>query len=154
VTGAPGAACVGSISDPTLFWGPAAKSMSWKVYCATWLPAHWYLGGEAESAYYNHAVPGGQLIAHYGNSAHTANIYVKEGGFCTSGVSACSGHDTNLGTASFGDMPGTLYSLGPSLGYAIYINPGTTHGYTITGDGLTQALFVQIASKLAVVPKP
>jgi len=78
---------------------------------------------------------------------------IEEGAFCTTGGSACSPHDTSLGAAKFGDLDGGLYTLGPGLGYAIYVSAGTTHGYTATGTGMSQATFTNLAKALLTVPK-
>jgi hypothetical protein len=78
---------------------------------------------------------------------------IQEGAFCTAGASACSPHDTALGSANFGNLSGGLYSLGPSAGFAIYVNPGTTSGYTATGTNVAQSTFVSIVAGLILIPK-
>ena len=84
-----------------------------------------------------------------------AKILVQEGAFCTGGLSLCSPRDTVIGTATFGSLPGSLDALGPapSDGYAIYIDPGTRNGYTITGTGMSQDAFTAIAAALVKVPR-
>jgi hypothetical protein len=146
---APGQACTGN-ADNKAFFAVAATKMNWTVYCGV-VPAGWYLS----SASFDHA-PNGKLIATYNRKSGgvvVATVLVREGNFCTSGASACSAHDTDLGPAMFGDLNGELYTLGPGLGYAIYVSPGTTRAYEITGNGMTQATFVAIAAALTKVPK-
>ena len=58
-----------------------------------------------------------------------------------------------IGTAKFGDLSGTLDSLGTGLGYAIYVGAGTTRGYTAVGTGMTQSTFTSLAAALNKVPK-
>jgi hypothetical protein len=120
------------------------------VYCPV-LPATWFVdagggewrGGNDQWLQISYKGPGG------------AKISLQEGAFCTGGLSLCSSHDSVIGPASFGDLKGTLDALGPtpSFGYAIYIDPGTRKGYTITGVGLTQDAFKAIAAALLKVPK-
>ena len=86
-----------------------------------------------------------------------ARLVLQEGTYCTSGVSACSPHDHELGSASFGDRQGTLVDLGPSQpgdGYALYVNPGVSPpSWSATGTNVDQATFVAIAAAfLRVTP--
>ena len=140
--------CAGG-SDPS-FFVTATNGLPFDVYCPV-LPATWFVdagGGEWR---------GGNdqwlQISYKGPSG--AKISLQEGAFCTGGLSLCSSHDSVIGPASFGDLQGTLDALGPtpSFGYAIYIDPGTRKGYTITGVGLTQDAFKAIAAALLKVPK-
>jgi hypothetical protein len=115
------------------------------VYCGV-VPGSWYF--TAKDAY----GPNGWVKATY-SGPNGAKIEIQEGAFCTSGSSACSPHDSVLGSANFGDLGGTLDSLGPSAGFAIYVSAGTTHGYTATGTSVSQATFVGIVGALIKVPK-
>jgi hypothetical protein len=68
-------------------------------------------------------------------------------------VAACSPHQAVLGSAYFGNLDGQLVSLAGG-GFAIYVAPGTSHGYTATGTGVTQSAFVGIVADLSMVAKP
>jgi hypothetical protein len=115
------------------------------VYCGV-VPGGWYF--TAQDAY----GPSGWVKANY-SGPNGAKIEIQEGAFCTSGSSACSAHDAVLGAANFGDLGGTLDSLGPGMGFAIYVSAGTTRGYTATGTSVSQATFVGIVGALIKVPK-
>lgn len=144
-----GNSCAGS-SDNQSWYTTAADGLPFDVYCPV-LPATWFVdagggtwrGGTDQWLQITYKGPGG------------AKILVQEGAFCTGGLSLCSPHDTVLGTATFGSLPGSLDALGPapSDGYAIYIDPGTGKGYTITGTGISQDAFAAIAAALVKVPR-
>ncbi len=137
--------CTGT-ADNQKFWTQAAAWLPFDVYCPV-LPAGWYL----TTADFD-STNGGVLNAGFAGPGG-ASIQLKEGNVCTTGVSACSPHDKVLGTAKFGDRTGSLDSLGPGMGFAIYVNPGTSPSWSITGTKLLQADFVAIAAALAKVPK-
>jgi len=149
-TGTPGptgalSACSGTDANRA-FFQDAANKLTFTVYCAS-VPSGWYLS----SAEYQQ--PGGGWVkATYRNSAG-AQMAISEGAFCTTGASVCSPHDKVIGAAKFGDLSGTLDSLGPNLGYAIYVGAGTTRGYTATGTGMTQTNLANLAASLTRVPK-
>lgn len=141
----PGAICSGSTENKE-FWTSAAAQLMWDVYCPV-LPGGWFVidgsykltnGGTIDISYKG---PGG------------GQIRLQEGSFCTSGLSACQPHDQVLGTASFGDRSGSLDTLGPGMGFAIYIDPGSAPSWAITGTGMDQASFAAIAAALTKVPK-
>jgi hypothetical protein len=115
------------------------------VYCGV-VPGGWYF--TAQDAY----GPNGWVKATY-SGPNGAKIEIQEGAFCTSGSSACSAHDAVLGSANFGDLGGTLDSLGSGMGFAIYVSAGTAHGYTATGTSVSQETFVGIVGALIKVPK-
>ncbi len=120
--------------------------MSWDVYCPV-LPGGWYvLNGSYQ------LTGGGRLDIVY-NGPGGAQIHLQEGNFCTAGLSACTPHDTVLGAGAFGDRTGSVDSLGPGMGFAIYIEPGATQSWAITGTGMDQASFQGIAAALVKVPK-
>ncbi len=141
----PGAGCSGT-ADTQAFFVAAAKQLKFAVYCGH-VPSGWHFAS-ASNAY----PKVNKLTATYAGKSG-AKIVIQEGAFCTAGASACSPHDTSLGSAKFGDLNGGLYTLGPSLGYAIYVNAGTTNGYTATGTSVTQSTFVNIVAALILVPK-
>jgi hypothetical protein len=124
-----------------------AKKLKFAVYCGH-VPSGWHLASASDGDY---GVKNWLTATYAGKSG--AKIVIQEGAFCTSGGSACSPHDTSLGSAKFGNLDGGLYTLGPGLGYAIYVNAGTTSGYTATGTSVTQATFVKIVAAMVLVPK-
>jgi hypothetical protein len=140
-----GAGCSGT-ADTQAFYVAEAKKLKFAVYCGH-VPAGWHFT-TASDTYGTH----NKLTATYSGKS-SAKIVIQEGAFCLTGASACSPHDTSLGSAKFGDLSGGLYTLGPGAGYAIYVNPGTTSGYTATGTNVTQATFVKIVAAMILVPK-
>jgi hypothetical protein len=128
------------------FWVDAANKVPFTVYCGV-VPGGWYFG-TAGDAY----GPTGWVKASY-SGPNGAKIEIQEGAFCTSGSSVCSPHDSVLGSAHFGDLAGTLDSLGPTSGFAIYVSAGTAHGYTATGTNVSQGTFVSVVGALIKVPK-
>jgi hypothetical protein len=143
----PGGACVGSASTQTWFAAESKKLTKFVVYCGGHLPSGWHFAS-ASDTWGAHQT----LTATYSGKSG-AKIVIKEGAFCLVGGSACSPHDTALGSANFGDRSGGLYTLGPGAGYAIYVNAGTAQGYTATGTSVSQTVFTQIVAALVQVPK-
>jgi hypothetical protein len=141
----PGAGCSGT-ADTQAFFVAEAKQLKFAVYCGH-VPSGWHFTSASDSYGTKN-----KLTATYSGKS-SAKIVIQEGAFCTSGGSACSPHDTSLGSAKFGNLDGGLYTLGPGLGYAIYVNAGTTSGYTATGTNVTQSTFVNIVAALILVPK-
>ena len=139
----PGAGCSGT-ADTQAFFVTAAKQLKVAVYCGH-VPSGWYF-----KAGTNGAPSLNTLTATYAGKSG-ATVAIQEGAFCLTGASACSPHDTFLGSAKFGNLDGGLYTLGP--GYAIYVNAGTTSGYTALGTNVTQSTFVNIVAALILVPK-
>jgi hypothetical protein len=142
-SGGPAAGCSGKVSNQP-FWVETANNVPFTVYCAV-VPSPWYFSG-ASSTY----GASGTVTATY-QTTGGGKIEIKEGAFCTSGASACSPHDSVVGSAHFGDLTGSLDAVGS--GFAIYVSPGTSHGYTATGTGVGQSAFVNIVAALIKVPK-
>jgi hypothetical protein len=140
-----GGSCSGSASTQAWF-ATESKILKFAVYCGH-VPSGWHFKTANDT--YPH---GGTLIATYAGPSGGL-ITIKEGAFCTAGGSACTPHDTYVGGANFGNLSGGLYTLGPGLGYAIYVNAGSTKGYTATGTKVSQATFVKIVAGLYLVPK-
>jgi hypothetical protein len=141
----PGAGCSGT-ADTQAFFVAEAKKLKFALYCGH-VPTGWHFASASDTYGTKN-----KLVATYAGKS-SAKIVIQEGAFCTTGASACSPHDTSLGTAHFGDLSGGLYTLGPGAGFAIYVNPGTTSGYTATGTNVTQSTFVSIVAALILVPK-
>jgi hypothetical protein len=96
---------------------------------------------------------GGRLLVSY-KGPGGARLTLQEGAFCTSGASACSPRDREIGPAAFGDRRGTLVSLGPNQpadGYAVYVAPGAAESWSATATNLDQPTFEAIAGALAAV---
>jgi hypothetical protein len=145
---APGPAeCSGSAENRD-FFAAAAESVSWDVYCAV-LASGWFV----DAGSYRLA-DGGRLDVTY-RGPGGERIELQEGAYCTTGASACSPRDREIGPAAFGDRTGTLATLGPSEsdGFAIYVDPGAAPSWAITGSGMDQATFVSLAAALLRVSR-
>ena len=140
-TPAPGVtACSGNVSNRT-FFETIAGQVDWDVYCAV-LPARWNVDVGDFSLR-----DGGRMEVSY-RGPDGARLTLQEGSFCTEGVSACSPRDKSLGEASFGDRTGGLVTLGPDMGFAVYVDPGQAPSWALTGTGMDQATFVDLAAAL------
>jgi hypothetical protein len=141
--GAGSTACSGSDRNRD-FFAAAAQTFTWDVYCAV-LPDGWFV----DTGSYLELADGGTVVVTY-RGPGDARIELREGAYCTAGGSACSPRDHDLGTASFGDLPGELVTLGPneSDGFAIYVDPGAAPSWAITGTGMDQTAFTAIAAAL------
>lgn len=139
-----GSGCTAS-AEMQSYFASAASDLSFGVYCAV-LPSSWWL----QDTQYT-APNGGQMTIIYKNNSGGL-INVGEGNFCP-GLPDCWTATSDLGAASFGDLSGTLKLRDATPTYAVYVNAGTTHGYQITGKGLSQATFVSFAAAMIKVPK-
>jgi hypothetical protein len=138
------APCAAS-EENKIFFAQAASKMRWSVYCAV-LPSGW----RVDLGTYD-ASGGGVLGVTYGGPG-SAQLGLNEGAYCTTGPADCSPHDAVIGPTAFGDRVGTLYHY--SGGYVIYLDPGTSHAYALSGSGMTEATFRSYAAALYKVPKP
>lgn len=142
--GASGAAgCTGS-SENRDFYAAVAQAVTWPVYCAV-LPSGWFL----ESGSYRLRNGGHLNVTYQGPGG--ASVVLQEGDYCTSGASACSPRDHELGPAAYGDMQGTLVGLGPNEpgdGYAVYVAPGQAPSWTVSATSVDQATFTGFAAAL------
>ena len=118
--------------------------MSWDVYCAV-LPARWHARDGAVFS----ANGGGQLGISY-EAPNGAALVLNEGAYCLTGAASCAPHDDLIGPAAFGDLVGTLYAY--QGGFALYVRPGTSRAYSLTGSGVSEATFRSIALALYKVP--
>jgi hypothetical protein len=118
-------ACTGSAENKDYFQD-AANNLAFDVYCAV-LPAGWWLSA---SEWRGH--PNTYLTISYKN-AKGWTISVGEYNFC-SGAPLCWTSISDLGSANFGDRAGHLYLRATGV-YAVYVDPGTTHGYQMVGSG-------------------
>ncbi|HXQ96619.1 MAG TPA: hypothetical protein VN800_06820 [Candidatus Acidoferrales bacterium] len=138
LTGASG--CSGS-HDNRVFFDAIAGQVTWTVYCAV-LPAGWFVQAGSFSLR-----NGGRLDITYRGPAG-ALLTLIEGNVCEGQASGCPASGQDLGTASFGDQPGTLLQLASGSGYAIDVNSGMFPAWTATGSGLDQAAFTGFAAAL------
>jgi hypothetical protein len=125
-------------ADNRAFFLEAAKKLSFGVYCGH-VSAGWYFNGGTYTQ-----PSGGKVTIEYKNSSG-GKIDIAEG-YCPG---ACPPAGTHVGSASFGDLSGDLYTVGS--GYAIYVSGPRT--YTATGTGVTQSTFVNLIAALVKVPK-
>ncbi len=135
-------ACSGSAENRD-FFAAAAEAFTWDVYCAV-VPEGWFLENGAFRL-----ADGGRLEVSY-KGPGGARIEIAEGAVCTEGGSACSPRDHELGPGRFGDLEGTLVTLGPDVadGFAIYVDPGAAPSWSIAGTGMDRASFEAIAAAL------
>jgi hypothetical protein len=141
---APASACSGTAANKA-FWGQAAGALSWPVYCPI-LPSGWVV----KSGSFEGSPPGYLNVALEGPGG--ATLKLDEGAFCTAGAASCAPHTAEIAAASFGGLAGTLDTT--TAGFAIYVDPGTTLAYAISGTGLSQDEFVTIAAAMVRVAKP
>jgi hypothetical protein len=135
------ASCSGS-ADTKDFFTAIAEAVGWPVYCAV-LPAGW----SVEAGQYRLAEGGRMVIAYRTRTG--GHLELREGRWCTAGVSACSPHDTILGSARFGNLTGQLETLSDDL--VLYVNPGQAASWTATGHGLDEATFRTLCANLGLV---
>jgi hypothetical protein len=140
----PSTNCTGS-ADNKAFWGTAATLMSWDVYCPV-LPSGWIV---ADGNY--DGTHGGSIKMTW-NGPGAAKLEIDEGAFCTSDAATCSPHATVVGPSTFGDQLGSLDTVSDGS-FAVYVNPGTATGYTLTGSGMGQDVFVSYAAALLKVAR-
>ena len=139
----PASACSGSQANKNYF-AQVARELSWDVYCAM-LPSGWGV----KSGAYEGTAPGSLTVSYAGPAG--ATLALREGAFCTSGAAACAPRTAELGTATFGDLQASLVAV--SGGFAVYVNPGTSHAYSLTGTGMSRGTFAAIAAALVRVAK-
>ena len=149
--GGAGNACAGS-EDNQSWYVTAANGLPFDIYCPV-LAATWYVDTAGGGGEWRGGTDQWLQISYKGPGG--AKFSLQEGAFCTGGLSLCSSHDSVIGPASFGDLSGSLDALGPTPadGYAIYVEPGTRKGYTITGTGMSRDAFAAIAAGVVKVPK-
>ena len=134
------AACTGNVSNRT-FFETIAGQVDWDVYCAV-LPARWNVD-VGDFSLRDGGRMRGRLQGSRRRPTHPAAGQLLHGG-----VSACSPRDKTIGDAPFGDRTGTLVTLGPDMGFAIYVDPGQAPSWALTGTGMDQATFVALAAAL------
>jgi hypothetical protein len=131
------------------FFAISANKADFDVYCAV-LPAAWYVNN---GTYFRPS--SGDYIDIFYNGPHGAVLEFKEGAHCTISADECSTHLSTLGTTQFGALTGDMDSYGSQKNpdFVIYVDPGTKHGYTLIGSGLSQADLVAFAAAMNKVAK-
>lgn len=135
------AACTGNASNRDFYAG-LAGAVGWTVYCPV-LPARW----SVTSGKYRLAGGGWMEIGYKGPGG--AQITLQEGSFC-SDASGCVPSGTDQGDAAFGDLGGTLVATDGG-GWAVVVDRGQKPSWLITGTGLDESAFRQIAADLVAV---
>jgi hypothetical protein len=139
-SGGPGAGCSGATKPDNLaFWVTAAKALPFTVYCGV-VPNPFFFSAASYTQ-----PSGGHLQATYKTTGGAQVVFDE-------GVFGASAHGASLGSASFGDLSGTLYA-GSTSGFVLLVAPGTSHAYQAVGTGMTQASFTNMAAALIKVPK-
>lgn len=139
-------ACFGSASTKDFFTA-IAEAVDWPVYCAV-LPGGWAVDRGSGNTY--SLANGGRVVIGYHTNAG-AHLELREGHWCTDGASACAPHDQDLGPISLGDLQGEIMTLGSGAGYVVYVAPGQTPSWTITGSGMDEPTFRALFGALALV---
>jgi hypothetical protein len=137
--------CSGS-SQTKDFFTAIAEAVQWPVYCAV-LPAGWSVDRGSGNTYA--LANGGRMVIGYHTNAGL-HLELREGHWCTDSATACSQHDQDLGPITLGDLNGELMTLG-SGGYVVYIAPGESPSWTITGTGMDETAFRNLVGALALV---
>jgi hypothetical protein len=135
------AVCTGSAGNQA-FYANLAVSVSWDVYCAV-LPKGWVV---ASGSY--RLANGGKLDISY-RGPGGATLSLSEGSFCTDG-SGCVPSGADSGSASFGQLPGTLVATDGG-GFAIVVARGQQPSWLMVTGGLDQATTVAFGAALAKV---
>jgi hypothetical protein len=148
--GGPPDVCTGNPNDTAsdakdkAYFADGAKDLPFDVYCAV-LPSSWWLSMT------DYKVPdGGKMTITYRN-ASGGLITVGEGNFCA-GAPDCWTSTSDLGAGSFGPLAGSL-KLRAAGQYAVYVDAGTTHGYQIVGQGMSQNVFAAYAAAMHKVAR-
>jgi hypothetical protein len=143
-TGAPSSASPGSATacagneDNQDFYAAVADAVDWPVYCPV-LPSGWFV---VEGQY--RAAAGGRMeIVYRGPSDR--RIELSEGSFCDDG-SDCLPTGTNLGSAAFGDLDGTMLQIDD--GYAIVVDGGDGPSWLLQGAKTSEDELREIGAAL------
>jgi hypothetical protein len=143
-TPAPGAGCTGSAAARQ-WLADQATHFTWTLYCAH-LPSGWSIDSinGASADYAN----GGKLQIYYA-AWQGKVLWIQEGNFCSTN---CASFTTVIGPAMLGDMSGTMYRWESLI--VLYVNPGTTHAYTLYAEDVSETDFRNYAAAFIKVPKP
>ncbi len=139
------AACSGS-SQTKDFFTAIAEAVQWPVYCAA-LPAGWSVDRGSGNTYA--LANGGRMVIGYHTLAGL-HLELREGRWCTDSASACSPHAQDIGPISIGDLRGELMTLS-SGGFVVYVDPGQSPSWTITGTGMDETAFRNLVRALVLV---
>ena len=142
-TDEPGTAadCTGT-EDNRKFYSGVAEAVDWRLYCPV-LPAGWFV----DAGEYRLAGGGRMEITYRGPGG--ARLELHEGAFCAADAS-CVPDGSDTGTASFGDLEGTLISTSDG-GWAVSVAPGEAFSYLAVGRGIGQDAFTAATDAFIVV---
>jgi hypothetical protein len=136
------AACTGNDSNRE-FFALLAGSVDWPVYCAV-LPGRWFVD-TGEYSLRN----GGRLDISY-KGPGGARLRLQEGAFCGDGATGCLPSGSDAGSATFGDMDGTLVALDDGT-YAIVVGDGQPLAWVASIAGTDEAAAREIGAALTQV---
>ena len=133
--------CTGT-EDNRKFYAGVADSVDWTLYCPV-LPAGWFV----DSGEWRAASGGRMEIAYRGPGG--ARLELHEGAFCAPDTS-CVPDGSDIGTAFFGDLEGTLISTNGD-GWAVSVAEGEAFSYLAVGSGIGQDAFTAATDAFIVV---
>ena len=133
--------CTGT-DDNRKFYSGVAESVDWTLYCPV-LPAGWFV----DSGEWRAASGGRMEIAYRGPGG--ARLELHEGAFCAAGAS-CVPNGSEDGTASFGDLEGTLIATSDG-DWAVSVAPDEAFSYLAVGSGIGKDAFVAATDAFIVV---
>jgi hypothetical protein len=137
------AACTGNDTNKA-FFAEAASLEPFDVYCAVLASSWWVQSGQ-------YTLPnGGEVTVSYTNTAG-ALISIGQGSICPP-PKVCASFGSNIGSASFGGLGATLYLVDSTPRWMVVVGPTSDPRYLMSGQGMTQAQFVNIAAALVKVP--
>jgi hypothetical protein len=142
--------CTGTSQFTDLF-AEAAAQEPFDVYCAVLPDEYWIKSG-------SYTLPnGGNVTIEYVN-ARGFKLALEEGNVCPDGLSACGVNGAPSGTIRLGDLTADLYatampvdSAGTIEVYMAFAQAGAGRMYGLTGYGMSQATFVELAATLVKV---
>ena len=141
----PASFCTGTANNKA-FWAEVAGKVSWDVYCPVF-PAGWFV----KTGNYETGAGGKVTMTYKGPSG--AIVELDEGNFCFGAADICGPSATTVGPVFLADLPATLVTLRGG-GNAIYVAPGTTHAYLLSGTGISQQTLLSFAATLSKVSGP
>ena len=136
----PAAACSGN-EDNQRFYAGAAAGLRFDVYCAV-LPSGWRISSGSWSG-----TSGGMIEVLY-KGPNGATLQLSQGAVC--GDDECPDATPNLGSASFGNLDGSLVETDD--GFAVVVDGSAPTYYVATTTGLDEGETRDVAEALVVVP--
>jgi hypothetical protein len=148
----PASFCTGS-DDNRAFFAGAAKTVGFKVYCATGLPSGWAIA----SGTWAGSKTGGSLDVVYRFKSTSQRFELEEGSFCTTSKVDCMGGPSVpapwLSGPYFDGRQGEVANLLAGGDWVIEVGAGTTRAYVMTGTNVDVDTLVGFAANMKAVPK-